>query len=109
MASTLRRAPAFAVACIAVLTLAGAAGATFNTSRLVSVGTNGTDTGVQFEGVSLDGSKVFFSTTDQISGAVGGPDTDTRKDIYMRSGGVTTLVTPNTNVAVNYMGASADG
>jgi hypothetical protein len=107
--SALKRAPALAVACVAVLTLAGAAGATFNTSRLVSVGTNGTDTGVQFEGVSSDGSKVFFSTTDQISGAVGGPDTDARKDIYMRSGGVTTLVTPNTNLAVNYMGASADG
>src|SRR5580765_958944 len=105
MASTLRRAPAFAVACIAVLALAGAAGATFNTSRLVSVGTTGADTGVAFEGVSSDGSKVFFSTSDQVLPA----DTDTRVDIYMRSGGTTTLVTPNTTAATTFKGMSADG
>src|SRR3954471_11636762 len=68
MLSSLKRAPAVAVACVAVLALAGAAGATFNTSRLLSAGTNGADTGVAFEGVSADGSKVFFTTTDAIAG-----------------------------------------
>src|SRR4051794_20346283 len=99
------RAGVFAVACFAVLALAGAAGATFNTSRLISVGTTGTDTAVAFEGVSSDGSKVFFSTTDPVLPA----DTDTRKDIYMRSGSTTTLVTPTTSVAANFAGMSANG
>src|SRR5262245_12990907 len=105
MASTLRRAPALAVACVVVLALAGAAGATFNTSRLVSVGTNGTDAAVGFEAVSADGSKVLFSTTDVVAGAVG-TDSDTRRDLYLRSGGVTTLLTPSTAIAVNFVGAS---
>lgn len=108
MRSTLRRAPAFAVACVAVLALAGAAGATFNTSRLISAGTPTADS--TFEGVSADGSNVFFTTIDSIAApVVNGPETDGNRDIYVRSGATTALVTPNTNAGPTFRGMSSDG
>jgi hypothetical protein len=65
---------------------------------------------VSFQGASDDGSRVFFRTDEQL---VPG-DTDSRPDIYERSGGTTTLVSTgeiNGNKSFNafFEGASANG
>ncbi len=61
-------------------------------------------------GISSDGSKAFFSTTEQLVSA----DTDSSQDLYERSGGTTTRVSAgaiNGNGANNasFSGASSDG
>jgi hypothetical protein len=65
-----------------------------------------------FHGVSADGSRVIFSTTEKLTA----DDTDTDlRDVYERAGGVTTLVSQPTGVAdpatdhARFQGASADG
>jgi hypothetical protein len=63
-----------------------------------------------YDGVSVDGSRVFFSTDEPLTTS----DTDSYSDIYQRSGGVTTelSVGPNGGNApydANFGGASADG
>jgi hypothetical protein len=61
-----------------------------NTTNLVSTGPgggNGPDDAF-FDTVSSDGSRVFFDTTEALVPA----DTDTSIDLYMRSGGTTTLI-----------------
>lgn len=61
-----------------------------NTTTLVSTGPSGGN-GVDdafFNGASNDGSRVFFDTTESLVAA----DTDASIDLYMRSGGTTTLI-----------------
>ena len=63
-----------------------------------------------FAGASTDGARVFFATVEPLVGA----DTDTRQDVYERSGGTTTLISAgqiNGNGAFDatFTGASADG
>jgi hypothetical protein len=61
-----------------------------DTTALVSTGPTGGNGAFDANsaGISADGSKAFFITREQLVGA----DTDTTRDIYQRSGGVTTLV-----------------
>jgi hypothetical protein len=83
-----------------------------NTTSLVSIGPsggNGVDD-VFFDGVSNDGSRVFFDTTESLVQA----DTDSSIDIYMRSGGNTTLISTgatggNGAFDVTFDGISKDG
>jgi hypothetical protein len=63
-----------------------------------------------FRGTSSDGTRVFFTTDEQLVSA----DTDHSQDIYERSGGTTTLTSAgqiNGNDALDpaFVGASADG
>jgi hypothetical protein len=70
-----------------------------------------------FEGNSPDGSRVFFSTEEQLVGA----DTDRRSDVYMRNlAGTTTILSLPTSpcsgtcgnseaAAANFVGAAANG
>jgi hypothetical protein len=83
-----------------------------NTTTLVSTGTTGGNgaSDVFFDGVSADGSRVFFDTDERL---VAG-DTDTFIDVYQRSGGVTTLVSTgpsggNGALDVTFDGISKDG
>ena len=59
---------------------------TGSTTTLVSTGNGSVD--VTFRGNTRDGSKVFLETTESLVAA----DTDTRIDVYQRSGGSTTLL-----------------
>jgi hypothetical protein len=52
------------------------------------VGASGTPVAASFSGASSDGTKVFFTTSENLVAA----DTDGLTDIYERSGGTTTLV-----------------
>lgn len=82
------------------------------TTSLVSTGPNGA-TGTfnaRFRGASSDGSRVFFTTREQL---VSG-DTDDSPDIYERSAGTTKLVSTgaiggNGQFDAQYRGASSDG
>jgi hypothetical protein len=78
------------------------------TTTLVSTGPAGGNGAFDafFEGVSADGSRVHFSTDEAL---VAG-DTDTRFDVYERSGGTTNQIS-NGNGAFSafYDGASSDG
>jgi hypothetical protein len=96
--------------------LAASAGALSRTTALVSKPTGVIDPNtddVTFKGASQDGRRVFFSTTQKLTA----DDTDGGlRDIYMRAGGVTTLVSkpaagvtdPN-SADVFFEGASDDG
>ena len=83
-----------------------------NTTNLVSTGptdTNGPDDAF-FDGASSDGTKVFFDTTAALVPA----DTDSSIDVYMRSGGTTTLISTgpsggNGAFDVTFDGVSKDG
>lgn len=83
-----------------------------NTTLLVSIGPtggNGLDDAF-FDGVSDDGARVFFDTTESLVSA----DTDTSIDIYMRAGGTTTLISTgptggNGAFDVTFDGISKDG
>jgi hypothetical protein len=80
-----------------------------NTTTNVSTGGNGPDDAF-FDGVSTDGTRVFFDTTEKLVPA----DTDTAIDIYMRSGGTTTLISTgptggNGAFDVTFDGMSKDG
>ena len=59
------------------------------------------------EDMSADGSRIFFTTTTPLVAA----DTDEDEDVYVRSGGATTLVTPSARSGFRHSfgGASADG
>ena len=83
-------------------------GATF----LVSSGAiNGNGAfGASLEGLSADGARAFFETSEQLVAA----DTDVNRDLYERSGGVTTRVSAgaingNGNFNASFVGASDDG
>jgi hypothetical protein len=76
---------------------------------LASAGGNG-GFGARFEGTSADGTRLFFSTREPMSGA----DSDTARDIYQRSGGTTSLVSAgstggNGSFDATFRGSSADG
>ena len=63
-----------------------------------------------FEGDSADGTRVFFSTSEALTAG----DTDTRRDIYRRTGATTELVSTgpaggNGAFDADFMGASLDG
>ncbi|PWU18332.1 MAG: hypothetical protein C5B48_14825 [Candidatus Rokuibacteriota bacterium] len=83
-----------------------------NTTNIVSTGPsggNGADDAF-FDGTSSDGTKVFFDTTESLVPA----DTDSSIDVYMRSGGTTTLLSTgpsggNGNFDVTFDGATKDG
>jgi hypothetical protein len=78
------------------------------TTTLVSTGPAGGNGAfdVTFDGISRDGSHVFFETDEAL---VAG-DTDGATDIYDRSGGTTTLVTSGTAAGIPiYDGVSSDG
>ncbi len=63
------------------------------------------------KGISADGTRAFFSTTESLAAS----DTDTWSDIYERSGGTTTLVSggtagvPSANTDASFGGVSQDG
>jgi len=86
---------------------------TGGTTRLVSVGPTGGNgpRGASIAGISGDGSHVFFSTED----ALVAPDGDTRRDLYVRANGVTTLISTgplagNADLPVHqFGGVSHDG
>ena len=64
----------------------------------------------RFAGVSADGTRVFFDTSEQLTTT----DTDSARDVYERSGGTTTQLSigPNSgNSAIDsfYAGSSTDG
>ena len=61
-----------------------------------------------FRGVSSDGSRVFFETDESLLGS----DSDSAKDVYLRSYGALTLVSqmgPTDGAAANFKGVLADG
>jgi hypothetical protein len=83
-----------------------------NTTTLVSTGPSGGNgpNDAFFDGVSDDGSRVFFDTDEALVPA----DTDAAIDVYMRSGGTTTLITTgpaggNGAFDVTFDGMSRDG
>lgn len=83
-----------------------------NTTSLVSTGPSGGNgaSDAFFDGVSDDGSKIFFDTDERLVPA----DTDNSIDVYMRSGGTTTLVSTgptggNGAFDVTFDGISRDG
>ena len=66
--------------------------------------------GVSPNGVSADGARVLFSTSESLVSA----DTDTQTDVYERSGGQTTLISTGPNGGdgefnASFEGASTDG
>src|SRR3954451_3368393 len=78
-------------------------------TTLLSAGGNG-DFDATYVGASADGSTVFFTTSERLTGA----DTDSQQDVYQRSGGVMTLVSTgptggNGDYSAYWAGASADG
>lgn len=82
------------------------------TTTLVSTGPNGGSGSFNaiYDGVSKDGSRVFFDTSESLVGS----DTDISRDIYMRSGGTTTLISMGSiggNGSFNavFSGMSEDG
>jgi hypothetical protein len=84
---------------------------TYTTHELSTGPTGGNDAfDATYEGSSADGSKVFFSTDESLVAS----DTDHSRDVYMRSGGVTTRVSTgpiggNGSSDADYAGSSADG
>jgi hypothetical protein len=77
-------------------------------TKLVSAGTiNGNGAvNVTFGGISADGTRVFFQSSEQLNGQ----DDDSRQDIYERGSGQTQLVSIGaTEVDVFFQGCSVDG
>ena len=82
------------------------------TTTRISVGAINGNLGhnASFVGASTDGSRVFFTTTEQLAAT----DTDNSADVYQRFGSTTTQVSSgsingNSPIAANFEGASADG
>jgi hypothetical protein len=84
-----KRAAALAVVGI-VFGCSGTSIASHNTTEIVSTGPNGGNGAIssQYRGASADGARIFFQSSEQLVAA----DTDTRMDLYQRSGGTTTLL-----------------
>lgn len=73
---------------------------------LLAAATPASGANAAYSGISGDGTRIWFETTDKLVAA----DNDTAKDVYERSGGVTTLISGGTlNIAANFVGANADG
>jgi hypothetical protein len=82
------------------------------TTTLLSVGPAGGNGALPaaLEGISTDGTRVFFSTTEALTAG----DTDMRRDVYRRVGATTDLVSTgpgggNGSFDADFMGASFDG
>jgi hypothetical protein len=82
------------------------------TTMQVSIGPTGGNGPFEafFKGVSEDGSRVFFETTERLTTS----DTDSYRDVYQRSGTATTGLSLGPNGGngafdANFAGASADG
>jgi hypothetical protein len=82
------------------------------TTTLVSVGPTGGNAALdaEFDGLSSDGTKVFFHTEESLVAA----DTDVNADIYQRSAGTTTILSQGPaggNAAIDtfWVGNTADG
>ena len=78
------------------------------TTTLVSTGpTAGADgnVGLAYVGQGNNGARSFFNTREQLVAQ----DTDTVSDIYERTAGTTTLVTPDTDLEVLFKGVSQNG
>jgi hypothetical protein len=81
-------------------------------TTLVSTGATGGNgpQGAFFDGVSVDGARVFFHTAERLTAG----DTDSQADVYERSGGATVLISigssgGNGAIPAFFDGASADG
>jgi hypothetical protein len=99
-------------AVVFAIPLAGESAANHSQTDLMSIGpTGGNGTPLaQYGGISADGSRVFFTTTERL---VSG-DTDSSDDVYEREGSTTTLISTgpiNGNGAhqAQFAGVSADG
>ena len=81
------------------------------TTRVTTGPAGGTGpNGVQFEHISEDGSRAFFTTDEALVSA----DTDSVQDLYERAGGTTTLLSDgpaggNGSIQASYRGSSPDG
>ena len=77
-------------ALLATGVLAASAAGEHNVLELISTGPAGGNGAAdsEFRGASSDGARVFFDTDESLVSA----DTDTRLDVYERSGGQTTLI-----------------
>ena len=77
-------------ACATVLATCAPAWGSHNLTEIVSTGPAGGNGAVssQFRGASADGTRIFFQSSEALVTA----DTDTRMDIYERSGATTTLL-----------------
>src|SRR4051812_35454446 len=107
-----RRPLAALAALLGTLALAATAHASLGVTELVSNGQiNGNGTpAANYRGISSDGSKVFFTTSEQLVST----DTDSAIDLYERSGNTTTLLSAgaingNGSFSVTYGGNSSDG
>ncbi|HEU5064166.1 MAG TPA: hypothetical protein VFT79_13600 [Solirubrobacterales bacterium] len=72
-------------------------------------GGNGTDSAT-YKGVSFDGTRVFFGTSESLDAA----DTDDANDLYERAGGTTSLVSigpagGNAEISASFLWVSPDG
>jgi hypothetical protein len=86
------------------------------TTSQISTNTAGNANGAfeaDFDGTSADGLTVFFDSVENL--AANDTDAESQRDLYQRSGGVTTLVSTNTagnangDLSNSFDGASADG
>ena len=94
------------------LAMCATASGSHNVTAVVSTGPAGGNGAVssQFRGASADGSRVFFQSNEALVAA----DTDTRMDIYERSGSTTTLLSTgpaggNGAFGASFAANSADG
>ncbi len=97
---------------VTALAMCATASGSHNVTAVVSTGPAGGNGAVssQFRGASADGSRIFFQSNEALVAA----DTDTRMDIYERSGSTTTLLSTGPaggNGAFNasFAANSADG
>ena len=104
---------AFLAASACTLCTAGSAGANHSQTELVSIGPSGANgpLDAHYGGISRDGSRVYFTTTERLVSA----DTDSSVDVYERSGGTTTTLISTGPINGNgandarFDGVSADG
>ena len=99
-------------ALLATGVLATSAAGEHNVLELVSTGPAGGNGAAdsEFRGASSDGARVFFETDESLVSS----DTDTRIDVYERSGGQTTLISTgpaggNGDFGAGFADVSADG
>ena len=92
--------------------LASEAAANHSQTDLISIGPTGGNAavGAHYAGMSVDGSRIYFTTDESLVGA----DTDSSDDVYERAGATTTLISTgpiNGNGAhqARFGGVSADG
>src|SRR4051812_48124587 len=99
-------------ALLSLLVLTASALASHDVTERLSFGPTGGNGAIaaNYRGISSDGTRVFFQTTEKLVSA----DTDSAIDLYERSGATTTLISTGPNggngaFAATYSGASQDG